>query len=53
MPVWEAALVLGVDPRAIQQRIRSGEMAARQNAAGEWLIPRIEVRRWLLLSRDG
>ena len=44
--VAEAARELGVSIRAVQNRIRSGEMNAEKVTPRLYLIPRGEVERW-------
>ena len=44
--VAEAAQELGVSIRAVQNRIRAGEMEAEKVTPRLYLIPRFEVERW-------
>ncbi|MGD9890695.1 MAG: excisionase family DNA-binding protein [Dehalococcoidia bacterium] len=45
MTIREAAAELGVTPRALQLRIKNGEMRA-ERIGSFLLIPRAEVERW-------
>ena len=46
LTVAEAAQELGVSVRAVQNRIRAGEMEAEKVTPRLYLIPRSEVERW-------
>jgi excisionase family DNA binding protein len=46
LTVAEAAQELGVSARAVQNRIRAGEMDAEKVTPRLYLIPRSEVDRW-------
>ena len=46
LTVAETAAELGVSVRAVQNRIRTGEMEAEKVTPRLYLIPRSEVERW-------